>query len=81
MGMSNTEKMGQGKKMWTKCSDGDDGHVLKCNTAITEHIKFMSHCERLKQFNNAENSLLCKALLQLVCSHDTFHTQDRKPSM
>jgi hypothetical protein len=63
MGISNTEKMGQGKKMWTNSSDGDDGHVLKCNIAITEHIKFVSYCEHLKQFNNAENSLLCKALL------------------
>jgi hypothetical protein len=63
MGMSNAEKMGQGKKMWTKGGDGDDGHVLKCNIAITELIKFMSHCEHLKQFNNTQNSLLCKALL------------------
>jgi hypothetical protein len=59
MYMSNTEKMVQGKKMWTKSSDGDDGHVLKCNIAIAEHIKLMSHCQHLKQFNNAENSLLC----------------------
>jgi len=63
MGISNAEKMGQGKKMWTKSGDGGDGHVLKCNIAIAEHIKFMSHCKHLKQFNNAENFLLCKALL------------------
>jgi len=63
MGISNTRKMGQGKKMWTKSGDGDDGHVLQCNIARTEHIKFMSCCEHLTQLNNAENSLLCKAFL------------------
>jgi hypothetical protein len=55
--------MGLGKKMWTKSSDGDDGHVEKCNIAIKEHIKFISYCENLKQFNNAQNYLPCKASL------------------
>jgi hypothetical protein len=52
MGMSDTEKMGQGKNMWTQSSDGDDRHEEKCNIAITEHIKLMSHSEHLKQCNN-----------------------------